>query len=564
MSSSLSSADLLTLVEVSRSLAQDVNLRHLMANVLTTANHLTASGASSILLYDDEKKGLYFAHVTGPTPELVLERWGKQSSERVPLDGSKAGEVFTSGQPIMIEALQADPEHFKAVDRDTRMHTESMVCVPMTVSGERIGVIQILNKRTGNYDERDLLVLEHFSSLAAVAIRNASLFDQLLAHMGLYTAGDPDTGPVELMREISRPARNETLSVLFADMRGFTQLCHLVTRPERAQELLNEFLSTLSQAVIAHDGIVNKFLGDGLLALFRGERRAANAVRSAFTMVAEFHALRARWNEQTNVPLEFLDLGVGITSDSVILGPMGSEYVRDFTAVGTAVNLAANLMEDARDGRRILVDKMTFLGSRELVAEYEGPEGFELKKRGQTVGHPYERFHLKSLRTTEAPRESPPVVHPKPQRGAPTSVFISYSHHDRSWLDRLRTHLKPYARNEVLGVWDDTMIRTGDSWRDEIERALESAKVAVLLVSPEFLDSEFIAADELPPLLAASERGGTRIFWIPLSFSSYDETPIGRYQAALDPARPLDTMSAAEQNRALVDVCKALKEALQG
>lgn len=86
--------------------------------------------------------------------------------------------------------------------------------------------------------------------------------------------------------------------------------------------------------------------------------------------------------------------------------------------------------------------------------------------------------------------------------------------------------------------------------------------MAVLLVSPHFLGSEFIANNELPPLLAAAEDKGMRILWVPLSASSYDETPIGAYQAVIDPQRPIDVMTLPEQNAALVRVCKQIKSAI--
>jgi internalin A len=114
-----------------------------------------------------------------------------------------------------------------------------------------------------------------------------------------------------------------------------------------------------------------------------------------------------------------------------------------------------------------------------------------------------------------------------------------------------------------MSVWDDTQIRAGDKWRSEIDRAIAGARAAVLLVTPDFLESDFIAEHELPPLLEAASRGGKRILWIPLSASSYRRTEIRHYQALSDPARPLDGLSHAEQNQALVDIANRIAEALE-
>jgi adenylate cyclase len=355
------------------------------------------------------------------------------------------------------------------------------------------------------------------------------------------------------------------MTILFADMRGFTQLCHM-TRAEQTQELLNEFLSLLARAVVDCDGIVNKFLGDGLMALFRGEDHALRGVQSAFQMVNGFAELRAEWDKRTNVPPGLIDVGIGIATDDVILGSLGSESVRDFTAVGSGVNLAAYLMEEARNGRRILADKKTYYLVKEHVGDVDGPEAFEFKKPGQ-VGYPSERFHLKSLQDGGAqPDQRRGAAQPgaRPTEGG-NDVFVSYSHEDRKWLEKLRVHLSPYVRAGAVSIWDDTKLKGGDLWREEIERALAAAKVAVLLVSPYFLQSEFVASSELPPLLASAKEDGLTILWVPLSASSFEETALARFQAAaaIDPRRPLDTMSEGEQNQAWVAVCKEIKAATQ-
>lgn len=138
-------------------------------------------------------------------------------------------------------------------------------------------------------------------------------------------------------------------------------------------------------------------------------------------------------------------------------------------------------------------------------------------------------------------------------------VFISYSHADSDWLKRLQTMLAPLQRRGALDVWADTRIQPGQLWKEEIKKALARAKVAVLLVSPDFLASEFIARHEFPTLLEAASKDGLIILWVPVRHSLYEETDIARYQAACDPRTPLSTLTAAEQDAALVQIAKKLR-----
>ncbi|SRR5579871_556503 len=165
-------------------------------------------------------------------------------------------------------------------------------------------------------------------------------------------------------------------------------------------------------------------------------------------------------------------------------------------------------------------------------------------------------------RTTDETRRGIPVT-TQIERAERDLVFISYSHKDFAWLDRLQSMLKPLVRNKSLSTWDDKKIRAGQKWREEIESALSRAKVAVLIVSPNFLDSDFIAEHELPPLLKAAESAGTKVVWVPVRACLWQETPIQVYQAAHDPETPLAALSEANQDVALVKICQIIKNASQ-
>src|SRR4051795_9792888 len=139
-----------------------------------------------------------------------------------------------------------------------------------------------------------------------------------------------------------------------------------------------------------------------------------------------------------------------------------------------------------------------------------------------------------------------------PSPSTRTKVFISYSHADKEWLDRLKRHLKPLVREGNLDCWDDTHIRPGDDWKQEIQNALDTAQVAVLLISSNFFASDFIDENELPPLLTAAQAKGVRILPVILSASRFARNPnLARFHTINPSNRPLAEMTQPEQEKIL-------------
>jgi hypothetical protein len=130
------------------------------------------------------------------------------------------------------------------------------------------------------------------------------------------------------------------------------------------------------------------------------------------------------------------------------------------------------------------------------------------------------------------------------------SVFVSYSHTDRKWLERLKPYLEDLRLTSDVAYWDDTMMVAGRPWREELQKALDSATAAVLLVSQEFLVSKFIREIELPSLLAAAERRGCRIFPVIVSPCRFEEAAaISRFPAINDPGKPLTKITGGHYYR---------------
>jgi len=127
----------------------------------------------------------------------------------------------------------------------------------------------------------------------------------------------------------------------------------------------------------------------------------------------------------------------------------------------------------------------------------------------------------------------------------------------------LQKTLSPMVRNGTIKAWADTAIRPGDKWKEKIDEALRSTKVAVLLVTQDFLDSDFIMSYELPEILKAANEGVT-IMWVAVRSSTYLETALAPYHAANNPATPLAKLKKHEREEELVRICEKIKAAVIG
>lgn len=141
-------------------------------------------------------------------------------------------------------------------------------------------------------------------------------------------------------------------------------------------------------------------------------------------------------------------------------------------------------------------------------------------------------------------------------------IFISYSHKDSKYLEDLMAHLRPHEQMGKLVFWDDTRITVGTEWHTEIKRALDSAKIVVLLISAAFLASEFVSANELPPLLENAEKGETILLPIILTPSAYEHTPLAHFQAVNSNTTPLSKMSKARRDEVWASLTERILDIL--
>jgi TIR domain len=257
--------------------------------------------------------------------------------------------------------------------------------------------------------------------------------------------------------------------------------------------------------------------------------------------------------------------------------PQPAERIKKPSAPGTSA--ASRLPKQTRDAKRRDVERPLTKPASKRISEQ--PVANKPPKQRATTPDPSSQKSMKRrLQTHEAASETSakkraanhqstgePVTKetitgsgatPKRNR-----VFISYSHADAEWLERLQKHLRPLERQGVA-VWEDTRLRPGSSWRKEIRAALAETKVAILLISADFLASDFIVTDELPPLLKAAENDGATILPVIISPSRFERMEsLSRFQAVNDPRKPLVQLRRGNREKVLDEVARAVEDALK-
>jgi hypothetical protein len=143
-------------------------------------------------------------------------------------------------------------------------------------------------------------------------------------------------------------------------------------------------------------------------------------------------------------------------------------------------------------------------------------------------------------------------------------VFISYAHRDRDYVDRLLIHLSPLSMRGLITTYDDTKIEVGGDWKNELERTIGAATVAILVVSPDYLASEFINNVQVPSLLERRESGELLVIPLIVEPSIWSEVPwLRKFKAWPSGGQSLSELSTADQERALASLVQDVAAMLQ-
>ncbi|MFA5858945.1 MAG: GAF domain-containing protein [Elusimicrobiota bacterium] len=152
--------------EIAKTISASLDLDTILKKIGLAAEQVTDSEASSIMLLEDDKQHLYFKSASG-------EKSGVLKKFKIPISSGIAGWVASNRESVIVADAQNDARFFKKADDSSGFITRSILCVPMIVGNELIGVAEVLNKKTGTYTQEDKETLENLANFAAVVLSNA-------------------------------------------------------------------------------------------------------------------------------------------------------------------------------------------------------------------------------------------------------------------------------------------------------------------------------------------------------------------------------------------------------
>jgi adenylate cyclase len=348
--------------ELSRTLGSVFSLSDVYDKVIAILLQVTP--AARVVIYQRSDRG-EMRHVASGTRE-ARSGGATADAEAQPLRVSRT--VFDNVARQRVSVLLENTRHDDAAVPDSmRMHqTHSVMAAPIVGRKGLLGVIY-----TDQQDVTQAFSSDDLDLLNAVAVQTGIAIDTVRAYEALQREAKArekyerflpqqlvDDVMLDPNREIRPGGTRVAVTVLFGDLRGFTTLSES-SAPEAVVGRLNRFYTLMSEAIFRHGGTLDKYLGDGVLALFGApyatERDAVKAVRAAIDMQ---RAMATFNQELTAAGEQAIAMGIGINTGAAIVGFVGSDTRLDYTAIGDTVNTAARLEHLAKPGQ-ILISEHT-------------------------------------------------------------------------------------------------------------------------------------------------------------------------------------------------------------
>lgn len=284
----------------------------------------------------------------------------------------------------------ASDEEFAGVDSIVSQGVRSTICAPLVGESRVHGAIYADRLDPfAAFKPDDLELISAVAAQTAIAVENARAHERL-AREEVARANYSRFLPEYVVKQmLENPESfklggvNQTITVLFADIRGFTSISEHAP-PEKIVGLLNRYFSAMTDIIFAHGGTLDKYLGDGLMALFGAPTTtpedASNALNAAVAMQRRILGINIELSQEG---LAEIGVGIGLHTGEVTVGYIGSERRSEYTAIGDSVNTASRLESNAKGGQ-ILVSDATAKAARSRY-KLQPREPITVKNREQPV-----------------------------------------------------------------------------------------------------------------------------------------------------------------------------------
>lgn len=357
---------LTVLYEAGKAFNSKLSVNEISRQVITLASMIQGVERGFVMLFNESGEAMQESEVMYRNPAQSA------AQPQIMLSKSVLDLIRKERQAILIDDLSAD-ERFSESESLKISGLRSAMCAPLLCSERLLGLAYVDNMdKPGAFTQEELNVFSLLAAQAGAAIDNAvahrKIAQQAEQRLALERFVAPEVAEmIAANPEIRLGGVNQKVSVMFTDIRGFTQFSER-TEPHRVVEILNEYFTRVTDVILDHGGMIDKYIGDAVMAVFgvpiSKRNDAENAVQSAIQiqrLIAEMNRDAARRGRPD------LAVGIGINTGVVTAGNIGSPSRLDYTVVGDAVNIASRLMANA-EGGQILISQPT---AADLKAKFE-------------------------------------------------------------------------------------------------------------------------------------------------------------------------------------------------
>jgi adenylate cyclase len=378
------------LYEMSKTLGSVFDLDPIFEKACEVIFSATPADRVVALLGDESKRGEDGGDDLVVVAMRVRDEARAAHARKQPIGRTITRKVMRERQALLSQDAAADSE-FAGVHSIVAQGVHSTICAPLIADTRVHGALYAdrLDPFT-SFTRDDLELVSAVAAQTAVAVENARAHARL-AHEEVARANYSRFLPEYVVKQIlENPDSfklggvNQTLTVLFADIRGFTRLSENAP-PDRVVQLLNNYFTAMSDVVFGHGGTLDKYIGDGLMALFGAPTAtpedACNAVSAAVAMQRRMEGINAQLLSEG---LAEIAIGIGLHTGVATVGYIGSERRSEYTAIGDTVNLAARLEQNALPGQ-IILSEATARAAAGAGCEFRPRTPITVKNRVQPV-----------------------------------------------------------------------------------------------------------------------------------------------------------------------------------